>query len=220
MNGQGYFWIGRTWHEVYWSAIALILVIVAFAIWPRGTEARYRPRLARLYRRLKGPAGTFGALALAIALTTGSWIFYNTTILNDLPHARSAGKAASRRRTRAAEIRKAAAAAHRRHALNVALYPHDTRAVTTGDYVIENRSGTTLTEVHVNLPDELKIDKLEIDGATLEHRVQGIRLPHLQVRDADAARRTAPHPLQDGVGAESASRTAATTRRSSTTARS
>ncbi len=167
MNGQGYFWIGRAWHEVYWSAIALILVIIAFAIWPRGTEARYRPRLARLYRRLKGPAGTFGALALAVALTSGSWIFYNTTILNEyrtqdqqeklLADAeRALLKYATQPQPRIVGTR-----------LNVALYPHDTRAVTTGDYLIENRSGTTLTEVHVNLPDELKVEKLEIDGATL-----------------------------------------------------
>lgn len=167
MNGLGYFWIGRAWHEVYWSAIALILVIVAFAIWPRGTEARYRPRLARLYRRLKGPAGTFGALALAIALTSGSWIFYNTTILNEY---RTQDQQEKLQADAERALLKYATQPQPRIVgtqLNVALYPHDTRAVTTGDYLIENRSGTTLTEVHVNLPDELKVEKLEIDGATL-----------------------------------------------------
>jgi ABC-type transport system involved in multi-copper enzyme maturation permease subunit len=167
MNGQGYFWIGRTWHEVYWSAIALILVIIAFAIWPRGTEARYRPRLARLYSRLKGTAGTFGALALAVALTSGAWIFYNTTILNTYRTNDQAEKLQADAERALLKYEKQPQPRIIGTRLNVALYPHDTRAVTEGDYLIENRSGTTLTEVHINLPDELKVEKLEIDGATL-----------------------------------------------------
>jgi ABC-2 type transport system permease protein len=167
MNGQGYFWIGRTWHEVYWSAIALILVIIAFAIWPRGTETRYRPRLARLAQRLKGTAGTFAALALAIALTSGGWIFYNTIILNTY-------RTNDQQETRLADAERALLKYEKQPqprivgtVLNVALYPSETRAVTTGDYLIENRSGTTLTEVHVNLNNELTVEKLEVDGATL-----------------------------------------------------
>lgn len=167
MNGQGYFWIGRTWHEVYWSAIALILVIVAFAIWPRGTEARYRPRLARLWQRLRGTAGTFGALALAVALTSGGWIFYNTTILNTYRTQDQTEKLQADAERALLKYEKQPQPRIIGTKLDVALYPDETRAVTTGDYLIENRSGTTLTEVHVNLSDELKVEKLEIDGATL-----------------------------------------------------
>jgi len=167
MNGQGYFWIGRTWHEVYWSAIALILVIVAFAIWPRGTEARYRPRLQRLYRRLKGTAGTVGALALAVALTTGGWIFYNTTILNEYRTQDQQEKLQADAERALLKYEKQPQPRIVGTKLNVALYPHDTRAVTEGEYLIENRSGATLTEVHVNLPNELKVETLDIAGATL-----------------------------------------------------
>ncbi len=167
MNGEGYFWIGRAWFEVYWSAIALILVIIAFAIWPRGTEARYRPRFARLYSRLQGTAGTVGAVALAVALTTGAWIFYNTTILNKYETQDQQEKQQADAERALLKFAKQPQPRIIGVTLNVALYPHDIRAVTSGDYLIENRSGSTLTEVHVNLPDTLKIEQLEVDGATL-----------------------------------------------------
>ncbi|MFM9862403.1 MAG: ABC transporter permease/M1 family aminopeptidase [Micropepsaceae bacterium] len=167
MNEQGYFWIGRTWHEVYWSAFALIFVIIAFAIWPRGTETRYGPRLARLNRRLKGTAGTVGALALAVALTTGGWIFYNTTILNTYRTSDQQEKLQADAERALLKYEKQPQPRIVGTTMNVALYPNETRAVTTGDYLIENRSGTTLTEIHINLNDELKVEKLEIDGATL-----------------------------------------------------
>lgn len=41
--------------------------------------------------------------------------------------------------------------------LDVALYPSETRAVTNGEYVIENRTQGSLGEVHINLSDELEI---------------------------------------------------------------
>ena len=64
MNGQGYFWIGRTWFEVYWSAIALILVGRRLRALARAAPKRRYARAARGCRaRFKAPPGTVGALA-------------------------------------------------------------------------------------------------------------------------------------------------------------
>ncbi len=178
LNGQGYFWIGRTWLEVYWSAIALLLVIIAFSIWPRGTESRYRPRLRKLWTRLRGTAGSVGAAALFVAVCSGSVIYYNMNILNvyrtsdeneklQADAERALLKYAVQPQPRITGVR-----------LNVALYPAETRAVTSGEYVIENRTPSALGEIHVNLSDELKVEKLEIDGATLtkEYKDYGYRI--------------------------------------------
>ncbi|HEY1426016.1 MAG TPA: aminopeptidase, partial [Caulobacteraceae bacterium] len=52
MNGLGHFWIGAYWFRVYWSAFALMLLVLAYGLWRRGTETRLRPRLRQLPRRL------------------------------------------------------------------------------------------------------------------------------------------------------------------------
>jgi len=59
--------------------------------------------------------------------------------------------------------------------LEVELYPHEPRVVTRGSYVVENRSGAPLDEVHVRWLDPLEMTSLEVEGASLlkdiaEHR--------------------------------------------------
>ena len=168
MNGMGYFWIGRTWLQVYWSAIALLLVIIAFSIWPRGTESRYRPRFARLGQRLRGTAGSVGAAALAAAVVSGGVIYYNTNILNEYT-------TRDEREELQADAERALLKYEKQPQpriigvkLDVALYPSATRAVTNGEYVIENRTQSSLGEVHIAQSDELTVSRLEIEGATLQ----------------------------------------------------
>jgi ABC-2 type transport system permease protein len=45
MNGQGKFWIGAWWLRLYWSAFAVVLLVLAYGLWRRGTESRLWPRL-------------------------------------------------------------------------------------------------------------------------------------------------------------------------------
>ena len=66
MNGQGTFWIGRAWFQIYWCAFALVLSILSYALWRRGTETRLRPRLTRLPRKLAGYAGALMAFAVVV----------------------------------------------------------------------------------------------------------------------------------------------------------
>ena len=50
--------------------------------------------------------------------------------------------------------------------LNVELHPHETRAITRGTYLIENRTGAPLPAVHLRLlSDDLKLRSLEVEGA-------------------------------------------------------
>ena len=56
MNGVGRFWEARAWFQAYWGAFALILLVLGYGLWRRGTETRLTPRLARLPLQLKGAA--------------------------------------------------------------------------------------------------------------------------------------------------------------------
>lgn len=165
MNGEGAFWIKRTWLEVYYAAFMLMLSVLAYGLWRRGTETRLSPRLARLPRRLKGWAGVTMGLALVVFVGTGGFIYYNTNILNeyrtgvsDDDYAADYEKAllhyASVPEPRITDV-----------TLNVALYPHAPRAETTGSYVFQNRTGKPLTGMHVRWDRNLEMRTLEIDGA-------------------------------------------------------
>jgi len=51
--------------------------------------------------------------------------------------------------------------------LDVSLYPDEPRAVTRGRYVIENRTGAPLSDVHVRWQLPLEMTSLEVEGASL-----------------------------------------------------
>jgi len=167
MNGEGKFWIGNAWFNFYWCAFALVLAVLTYALWRRGTETRLRPRFARLPRRLSGGAGVLLAIALAAAAGSGVFIFTNTHVLN--PYRTSIGNDKY-----AADYEKALLPFEKLPqpriidvALNVAIYPHQTRIETLGSYVIDNRTGKPLKRMHIRWDRDLKMLSLKIDNAKL-----------------------------------------------------
>jgi ABC-2 type transport system permease protein len=168
MNGMGRFWIGQTWFQLYWGSFALMLTVLAYALWRRGATVALRPRLKRLRVRFRGAALAVFAAATLTWLGTGAFIYYNTTILNEYD-------TAPRREARLAEyekefLRYESVPQPRVTAvtLDVQLYPHDVRAVTTGSYRIQNRTAAPIAELHIAYPRRLVLDRLEIAGATLD----------------------------------------------------
>jgi aminopeptidase N len=164
MNGEGRLWIKEIWLEVYWGAVMLMLAVLAYGLWRRGSETRLSPRLARLPRRLSGPAGAIMIVALLVALGSGSFIYYNTNVLNEYrTNVTTDDFKASYEKTllhfetlpqpRVTDV-----------ALNVAIYPHDIRVETAGRYVLENRTGKPLSFVHVRWDRDLQMRAVSVDG--------------------------------------------------------
>src|SRR6202789_1989977 len=173
MHGMGQYWIGAYWFRLYWSAFAVVLLVLAYGLWRRGTESRFLPRLRRLPHRLNGAAGAILVFALVVFAGSGSWIFYNTNILN--PY-----------RTRLGDEQWAAD--YEKHflafqslpqpkiaqvSLNIQIFPKETRVETSGSYLIQNRPDKPLTGMQVSFVRDLIIDRLAIPGAHLQKEFPG-----------------------------------------------
>jgi hypothetical protein len=166
MNGQGRFWIAAYWFRLYWSAFALLLLVLAYAVWPRGTETRFAPRFRRLPSRLKGPAGALAVVALVLFVGTGAWIFINTNVWNPYRN-----HLADERYT--ADMEKALWRYHdlpqptiTAVKLAVDLYPHQPKVAVDGEYAVENRTGAPLGEAHVRFSNrDVKVRRLTLQGA-------------------------------------------------------
>ena len=186
MNGQGHFWVARAWFQAYWGAFAVVLLVLALLLRRRGAETRLKPRLARLPQRLRGPAGAVLGTAALAWVGLGGWIFYNTNLLNEyLPRLDAEARlAAYERALRGYE--KLPVPKVREVTLKVELFPRERRALTEGRYVVENHTREPMNELHVRWDGGLKMQSLELPGATLareypEHRYRVLRLePALQ----------------------------------------
>jgi ABC-2 type transport system permease protein len=83
MNGYGHFLIGWTWFRLYWGSFAALLFIAAMLFWVRGNRSTWRERVREARRRFT-PGPKLATAFFAISFVgLGSWIFYNTHVLNE-----------------------------------------------------------------------------------------------------------------------------------------
>jgi ABC-type transport system involved in multi-copper enzyme maturation permease subunit len=192
MNGQGHFAADRAWFRAYWSAAAVILVVLTNALWRRGDAGSLRVRLRALPRRLAGRASWVMAAATMMLVAVGGYIFYNTNVVNEY-------RTQIDDEQRAAEYEKALlgfeSAPQPRIVdveLNVEIFPRQLRVATTGRYTLENREPAALREIHVRWARDTDLQRLEMPGLRLRQEFEGL---NYRIYDLEP-------PLEAGVRAE------------------
>jgi aminopeptidase N len=168
MNGVGRFWEARTWFQAYWGAFAVMLLVLGYGLWRRGTETRLRPRLARLPLQLRGAAGAILACAAVAFAGLGAWIFLNTHVWNEYrTHIDDEKRQAEFEKTliRYVDLPQPTITDVK---LDVDLRPHAPEAVTRGVYSLVNATAAPMWEVHVHTDFDTDLRKAAIPGATLE----------------------------------------------------
>jgi hypothetical protein len=157
------------WFRLFWAATAALLLLTVHLLWPRGTEARLKPRLRRLPARLSGGAGVAAVASLALFAASGSWIVYNTLILNGFSPSgdvQSHLAAYEKRYFRYAGLPQPVV---RHVALDVALHPDEVRAEVRGRYRLVNETRAPIERIHVRILNSgLELVSVDLPGALLE----------------------------------------------------
>ena len=162
MNGFGHFLTRVLVFDAYWAAAALLLAVAGYLFWVRGTTADWRGRVRIARRRFTVPVSIVTASSALAMAGLGSFIFYNTNILNPYLTAYD-------RQARQADYEKkykplAAAPQPKITAVEVAvdLYPGEQRVRMKGRYTLRNRTGRSLDTVHLLFAqgDRLQINAL------------------------------------------------------------
>ena len=167
MNGRGKFAGFAAWTDAYWTAGAIILLVLGYGLWRRGTETRFLPRLRRLPHRLAGPAGIVGGVALAAFLGLGAFIFVNTNVWNEYRTRTSQEELQANYEKTLLRFENTPQPSITDVKLDLDLHPHAPRLETRGSYVIENRTGAPLSEMHLRWNDDLEMKALTVQGARM-----------------------------------------------------
>ncbi len=196
MNGYGHFLTGAGWYYLYWSLCAVILLALVHLFWIRGSEEGFRRRLKIARRRLKGPVAGVLAAACVAFVAVGSFIYYNTNVLNEyLPN--------DVQETRQARFEKL----YKRYEdldqpkitgvyAEVDIFPEERDVRIRGHYTIENKTSRAISQLHLTVAPDVTIRELSFPGA--RPTLEDAELGYFIYGGAPPARRDGPADLRPG----------------------
>jgi ABC-2 type transport system permease protein len=161
MNGYGHFLAGHLWFEAYWACLAVALMAIAALYWPRGTSQGWKERARIAGQRFGMPSRVLIATSLLGFAGLGTWIFYNTNVLNryvpgDLAKEQKADYEKHYRQYKDLPQPRIASVN-----VDLDIYPKAHRVDVRGHYMLVNKTGGPINEVHMLLPIEMQVVSLE-----------------------------------------------------------
>ncbi len=165
MNGLGVAGEGALWLRAYWACIALVLAVLAYALWRRGVETRLWPRLRRLPSRLKGGAGVLTLAAVAVAVACGVFIYINTNVWNDYRTARGEDRFQADYEKALLPYETVPQPKITKVKLDVDLHPAEGYADTHGLYLFQNKTDKPIPVLHVRFERDAHLRAISVPGA-------------------------------------------------------
>jgi ABC-2 type transport system permease protein len=168
MNGAGGFWIGAAWGRFYWFCFAMILMVAAHLLWPRGTDIALRPRFARIPQRLTVGSVSLSILALAGMMTSGLIIHNNIKNLNVYRTADDREKFDADYEKRYLKYEKIPQPLVTFAKFDAEIFPKERRLTVNGSYDLLNSSSGPISDVHVRQGDiDVAFPSVVLSGAKL-----------------------------------------------------
>ncbi|HEX4910355.1 MAG TPA: M1 family aminopeptidase, partial [Permianibacter sp.] len=170
MNGYGHLLTGHLAFRGYWLLFTGMLLVLCTALWVRGIVPSFGARLRTAGQRLRGPLGVTFAVLLVAWVGLGSWIFWNTNIVNtyvtaddeldwqaDYERQYSQYKGLPQPRVTGIKV-------------DLDMYPGERRAVARGHYELINRSHTAITDIHLALNNtDVQLRSISLPDSSLQH---------------------------------------------------
>ena len=168
MNGYGHFLKPYLLIKAYWFVFGIILLIIASVFSVRGTETNFIKRWKSIKKRLTKPMIKFGISSIVVFVLLGSYIFYNTNILNDywtnsreqefrVSYEKNLKKFEYKHQPRIVDVN-----------LKFELYPETRDYTAEGFYILTNNKREPITEIHIQklIDSQLDLEYLSFNKTT------------------------------------------------------
>ncbi|MEQ9265095.1 MAG: M1 family aminopeptidase [Balneolaceae bacterium] len=172
MNGYGHFLESFFWVKIYWIAFTVLVFILATAMLVRGTETRFVTRLKQMKYKLSRPLINLALGVGCIFILSGSYIYYNTNVLNDFafPSTQKAYRVDYEKTLKGFEKLPQPEIVDVN--LTVDLFPDERRYAAKGYFILVNKTNSSINEVHIQKLPTSKVNLKYISfegGATKDN---------------------------------------------------
>ncbi|MFI5109620.1 MAG: ABC transporter permease [Terriglobales bacterium] len=167
MNGYGPYAAPLFWFHLYWGIGAVLLAIAINLLWVRGMETGWRHRVRLARARLSTAAAAGLALCGLLFLAVGSYIYYNTHVLNSYLTTFKIEQARAQYEIKYKQYQPLPQPRITDITVDVDLYPDRRLAVFRGKEWLENKTGAPIDRIAITLwPEDVDV----------------IPRPHIEVR--------------------------------------
>ncbi|OUS00115.1 peptidase M1 [Flavobacteriales bacterium 33_180_T64] len=149
MNGYGHFFKPYLFIKTYWFLFGMLLLIIGSLVYVRGTETNFIKRLKASRSRMSRTLLKLTSIVLILFIILGSYIFYNTNVLNDYWTNSEATQYRIDYEKTLKQFEYVPQPKIIDVSLNVELYPSERHYTAEGYYVLKNTTETIISDVHV-----------------------------------------------------------------------
>ena len=184
MNGYGHFFHSYFSFQFYWLAFAIVLFFVSTAFVVRGTDEKFSIRLKAAKSRFGSSLLKASFVFLALFLSIGTYIFYNTDILNNnwtrkeklqfrADYENTIKKFEDLVQPKLVEVK-----------LDVELYPSERNYDVKGSYTLVNSSSKPLKSINVQkwIDQQIELTDISFGGGAITdstYSIYGFNIYHL-----------------------------------------
>jgi ABC-2 type transport system permease protein len=167
LNTYGDFLVANGWYQLYWLGLTVVLASLTYALWHRGPVKPLKERLKKINYYLATSGKLVITLGLVIFIGAGSYIHYNTRVLNDYITSEQWQDAKEKYEKTLEQHAQDAIPTIIKVNANFDLYPKQRKLIAIADVVIVNKSDKAIEQFMVHRPNHSDEWNVEISGGKL-----------------------------------------------------
>jgi hypothetical protein len=173
--------------KLYWIAWALLLAVIASLLLARGREQGLKTRFQLAPRRFTGSTKWIAIIAFGLTVSLGSFIFYNTNVLNKYQTSSEIQEQKANYERRYGQYRNTPQPQLTDTKLHVEIYPERQQVEIGAAYTLVNKDTLSIDSIHISStsgisPTEVKFNReaaaVRIDKE-LSHHIYALKQPLL-----------------------------------------
>lgn len=170
MNGWGHYGRIVGLYTAYWALFCVLLFVLSELLWKRGSIESLLTRIRMARHAVTPRLATMAVIALAGWLGLGSYLFYNTRIVNEYLTQDDRERLQIEYEKRYIEFKGVPQPRIVDIDVDVDIFPSERRYAARGRYILENRTDQPLEAVLVGVNGTALVDELVLDGATVSEQ--------------------------------------------------
>ena len=163
MRGFGSSFGPWLWFKLYWAVWALLLAVAGTLMWPRGAKRSLWSRFQTARRRTTRATAGVAATAVALIVTLGGFIFYNTNVLHEYVTVSKRVERAAVYERRYGKYAGLAQPKLTGTSLRVEIYPDKREMEIRGSYVLANASSAPIDSIHLTTPPGIETGAVSLN---------------------------------------------------------